>query len=175
MAMIFMLLYFLAITDGAFCGYRAAAGRSALIFKRTYYIKAMSRGAIWAHVAVMIAGLMAGVLLLRSSSYTELLTIFTQAGKYTLQVYLAYAAVISIAFAFRTINSVDIRSLTSTLIFGPFTLLRPIVAITGAMWALFKVPRLEIAIMVAVVLPMMLSMEWFLRHRYYHWESKSAA
>ena len=175
MAIIFFLLYLLAVCDAAFCGYRAAAGRSALIFKRTYYARAMGRGALWGHVAVTIAGLVGGVLLLLSSSRTELLAIFAEAAKSLLHVYLVYAGVMWLAFAFRAIPSVDIRSLTSTLIFGSFTLLRPLVVLAGAAWALFNVPRLEVTIMAAVVLPMMLSMEWFLRRRYYAWEFGSAS
>ena len=173
--MIFLLLYLLAVCDSAFCGYRAAAGRNALIFKRDYYAGAMRRGVLWGHGAVAIAGLGGGVLLVLASSRTELLGIFAEAGRHLLQVYLAYAGVIWLAFAFRAIPSVDIRSLTSTLIFGSFTLLRPLVVLAGAAWALFNVPRLEVTIMAAVVLPMMLSVEWFLRRRYYAWGFGSAS
>ena len=55
MALTFLLLYLLATCDAAFCGFRAAAGRNALLFKRAYYLRAMGRGALWGQLAVAVS------------------------------------------------------------------------------------------------------------------------
>jgi hypothetical protein len=74
-------------------------------------------------------------------------------------IYLPYAAFILVAFIFRIINSVDIRSITSTLIFGPFTLIRPLVAVIGVAYGVVAAPRVETIVFGIVVLTMMLSLE----------------
>jgi hypothetical protein len=164
--MTFLLLYLLACFDGAFSGFRAAAGHNALICKRAYFLRAMGRGLLWAQVAVIIAAALGIVLLLMAAASTDLLDAFEAAGRCLLQVYLPYATLIGLAFALRAIPNVDVRSLTSVLVFGPFTMIRPLVAVAGVLWALLNLPRMEIGLLGAVVLPMMLSMEWFLGRRY---------
>jgi hypothetical protein len=64
----------------------------------------------------------------------------------------------------RAVPSVDVRSLTSVLVFGPFTLARPAV-VAGAAWALSHVPRPGVAVMLAIVVPMMLLAEPWLARR----------
>jgi hypothetical protein len=83
-----------------------------------------------------------------------------------LAVYLPYAAVIAIGFAFRLIPSVDIRCLTSTLIFGPLVLIRPIVAIAGGIAAVGVAPRSEVAVLACSILIMMLGLEPLLDRLY---------
>src|SRR5262249_43521230 len=162
MALNFLLLYLLATCDAAFCGYRAAAGRNALLFKRNYYLRAMASGALWGQLAVALAGLAASVLVIASASPWRVLDDFARASSCLLQIYLPYAAIIALAFMMRTLPSVDVRSMTSVLVFGPLTLIRPIVVLTGFAWAIIRLPRVEVAIMAGVVIPMMLFLERFL-------------
>jgi hypothetical protein len=165
MALTFLLLYLLATCDTAFCGYRAEAGWNARLFKWGYYLRAMGRGVLWGQLAVALAGSAAGLLVVSSPSPGQLLDDYAEAGGRLLQVYLPFAGVIGLAFALRTLPSVDLRSLTSVLVFGPLTLLRPPVALAGVAWALLHVPRAEVAVMTAVALPMILLLERFLYWR----------
>jgi hypothetical protein len=161
-----LALYALATVDAAFCGYRAAAGRSALIAKRHYYQRAMLRGALWGQVAVAAA---AGALLafvLSSSEPTEAWHKLYAAGRRMLIVYLPYAGLILVAFAARAVPSVDVRSLTSTLVFGPMTLLRPFVAVAGMGWAIASSQDPLLGAIGIGVLALMLSMETLLGLRY---------
>ncbi|MEK7485099.1 MAG: hypothetical protein AABZ60_12295 [Planctomycetota bacterium] len=164
--MTFFLLYILATFDSAFCGYRAAAGQNALISKKIYYRRAMKIGSFYGQCAIAVAAVVGSLLLLFSASSTLLVKSYLQAGYCLLQIYLPYAGILCVAFLLRLIPSVDIQSLTSVFVFGPFTLLRPAVAVAGFAWALFGVPQMEVMIMACVILPMMLSMEWFLEHRF---------
>ena len=74
-------------------------------------------------------------------------------------VYVPFALIIVLAFLVRSIRSVDIRSITSTLIFGPFTLIRPLVAIAGLLYGVLAAPRPATIVLGALVLTMMLSLE----------------
>ena len=157
--MIALELWLLATLDASFTSYREAAGRNALIDKRAYYRQAMLRGALFGQVAVAIAAcVMAGIVWLAASP-KELFEDFNRVGARMLVIYIPYAAIILLALAIRSIPSVDIRSITSTLIFGPFTLIRPLVALSGLIYGLLAAPRVETIVVGLVVLAMMLSLE----------------
>jgi hypothetical protein len=88
-----------------------------------------------------------------------LLRDYNLAGARMLLVYVPYAVIILFAFIVRSIPSVDIRSITSTLVFGPFTLIRPAVAVAGVVYGVLAAPRLEIIVVAATILIMMLGLE----------------
>lgn len=152
-------LWFLATLDAAFTGYREAAGRNALIKKRRYYRQAMIQGALFGQMAVAISAVVIVILLLITPDRRLLINDFERAGARMLIVYLPYAGIILIAFAIRSLPSVDLRSITSTLIFGPFTLVRPLVAIGGVALGILAAPRIATAVLGLLVLSMMLSLE----------------
>jgi hypothetical protein len=156
--MIPFLLWLLASIDAAFIGYREAAGRNALINKRSYYRKAMLRGALFGQIAVAVAGifLLTAILLSSEPLIDELYAV----GARMLTVYIPFALIILLAFVVRTVPSVDIKSITSTVIFGPFTLLRPLVVIAGVVYGVWAAPKLIIFLLGALVLLLMLGLEW---------------
>lgn len=154
-----LLLWCLATLDSACSGYRAAAGRSGLICKRAYYRRAVIRGALLGQIAVATAaGAMQGLMLL-ASDRDALARDFLSAGRRTLSVYLPYAAMILAASLLRLFRSVDIKSLTSTIIFGPLTLIRPIVAVAGLALGVSAASRIEVVMTGFLILAMMLSLE----------------
>jgi hypothetical protein len=160
--MILILLYLLATIDAACCGYRDAAARSALIRKKAYYRRALVRGAIYGQAAIGLAGALMLVFIWFSSERALLINDLNEAGRRMLFVYLPYAVIVLAAFCLRLIPSVDLRSMTSMLIFGPFIFIRPLVAVAGVAWAVIAVPRAEVAVLCLLVLLLMLSLEPFL-------------
>ena len=164
-AAILVMLWFLATVDSAFIGYRAAAGRNALIRKREYYRRAMLRGALTGQIAIAVALVIIVAIIIPASDQPHLIADLQNGGVGMLKVYLPYAAVIAIGFAFRSIPSVDIRCLTSTLIFGPLVLIRPVVAVLGGIVAVAAAPRQEVAILASAILIMMLGIELLLDWR----------
>jgi hypothetical protein len=73
-------------------------------------------------------------------------------GARMLMVYVPYALILLITFCVRAIPSVDIRSITSVLIFGPFTFIRPLVVLAGAVWGVMAAPgAITIALAVLIV------------------------
>ncbi len=157
-----VLLWLLATVDSAFIGYRDGAGRSALIDKRDYYRRALIRGALVGQIAVAIVGIVAAGMLSASPQPARLFAAFEQVGTRMLMVYVPYALILAITFFFRAIPSVDIRSITSVLVFGPFTLIRPLVVLAGAIWGLFAVPAVEVLLLLVLIVTLMLGMGYAL-------------
>lgn len=160
--MIAGLLWLLATVDSAFIGYREAAGRNALIEKGAYFRRALIRGALVGQLAVLIVGVTTAIALAISSDAGALFSKFELIGARMLTVYIPYAIIILITFCIRAVPSVDIRSITSVLIFGPFTFIRPLIVLAGAVWGVLAAPgAITIAITVLIV-SLMLGLEYVL-------------
>ena len=160
--MIAGLLWLLATVDSAFIGYREAAGRNALIDKGAYFRRALIRGALFGQLAVLIAGVITAIALVSSNDAGALFSKFELIGARMLMVYVPYALIILITFCIRAVPSVDIRSITSVLIFGPFTFIRPLIVLAGAVWGVVAAPgAITIAITVFIV-SLMLGLEYAL-------------
>ena len=150
--MIAVLLWLLATVDSAFIGYREAAGRNALINKGAYYRHALIRGALFGQLAVLIVGVITAVLLVSSGDSRARFSELEAVGARMLMVYLPYALILLITFCVRAFPSVDIRSITSVLIFGPFTFIRPVVVLAGAVCGVIAAPgAITIALTVLII------------------------
>jgi hypothetical protein len=149
----------LATLDAAFIGYRNAAGRNALINKRAYYRHAMIRGALFGQIAVAIAGVVIATLVLLSPEPSERISQLHEAGARMLIVYVPYALILFLAFAVRAVPSVDVRSLTSVLIFGPFTLIRPLIVVCGVIWGFLAAPSFLTLLLGLLILTLILGLE----------------
>jgi hypothetical protein len=160
--MTFLLLWLLATVDSAFIGYRDAAGRSALIDKRHYYRRALLRGAVMGQIAVAIVGAVVVEILATTTQPLWWFATFDEVATRMLMVYVPYALILIATFFVRAIPSVDIRSITSVLVFGPFTLIRPLVVLAGAIWGFLAAPTAGVALLLALVVSLMLGMEFAL-------------
>lgn len=157
--MIALSLWTLATLDAALTGYRDAAGRSALIDKRAYYRRAMLRGALFGQVAVGVVGVVVAVLLLLSPEPRALFEELERVGSRMIIVYVPYALIILFTFVVRAAPSVDLRSITSVLIFGPFTLIRPLVVAAGVAWGFLAAPGPVTLSLCLLILSLMLALE----------------
>lgn len=160
--MTIFLLWLLATIESTFIGYREAAGRSALIDKSSYYRRAMIRGALLGQAAVAIVGVVALGMLLTDPQPGRLFETFEQVATRMLLVYVPYALIVIITLFIRAIPSVDIRSITSVLVFGPFTLIRPPVVLAGAIWGLLAAPTARVLLLLGLIVSLMLAMEYVL-------------
>lgn len=157
-----LLLWLLATVDSAFIGYRDAAGRSALIDKRHYYRRALLRGALMGQIAVAIAGILAVGLFAAAPQPARFFDTLEHVATRMLVIYVPYALILIATFFVRAIPSVDIRSITSVLVFGPFTLIRPLVVLAGAIWGLLAAPTASVTLLLSLVVILMLGMEYAL-------------
>jgi hypothetical protein len=122
------LLLLLAVADGAFAGFRSSAGRTGLIRHRRSDYRAAMRG------AGLAGALLAPVLAVMCAEAVRpaRLEDLARAGTAMLAIYGPSALVVLIALGGYTVLSWRLRYLASALVLGPFTLLRPAVAILGA-------------------------------------------
>ena len=157
--MIAGLLWLLATVDSAFIGYREAAGRNALIEKGAYFRRALVRGALFGQVAVLLAGVVTVIALATSNDAAVLFSKFELVGARMLTVYIPYALIILITFCIRAVPSVDIKSITSVLIFGPFTFIRPLIVIAGAVWGVLAAPGAVTIALAVLIVTLMLGLE----------------
>jgi hypothetical protein len=157
--MIAALLWLLATVDSAFIGYREAAGRNALIDKGAYFRRALIRGALFGQLAVLIVAVITAIVLVSSSDARALFSNLESVGARMLIVYVPYALILLITFCVRAIPSVDIRSITSVLIFGPFTFIRPLVVLVGAVWGVLAAPGAITIALTVLIVTLMLGLE----------------
>ena len=139
-------LYVLLTLDAMFSGICAASGRDARIDKRSYFLNAMIHGIGWGQVACLL-----GLLILTGAVYASAdpglaVEQMVRVGGRMVWVYLVYAVIILSFFAVRAIPSVDIRSMTSTVAFGPLTLVRPAVIVLGIGWGLSGGAQTSVAV-----------------------------
>jgi protein-S-isoprenylcysteine O-methyltransferase Ste14 len=160
--MTLVALYLLATLDGALCGFRAFAGRSALIYKRLYYTRAMVRGAIAAQIASFVSLFVLLLTVAVSHHRAALRADLESAAGGMLWVFVPYAAAVVSNLALRALPSTDIRASTSVMVLGPLTGLRSFVMIAGALYGIWSASLLETKLLGLFVLVGMLSLETFL-------------
>lgn len=140
-------LYVLGLVHGGFSGFREAAGRNLRIRKRRYFFRAVVRGLLVAQVAATI---IFAVILSMYLRQPDVLATLSAAGERALIVYLGYTVLVLLAFVPYAFRSVEVRSLTIVAVFGPLTLMLPLVILAGAIAAIASTPRAEVATLFAV-------------------------
>jgi hypothetical protein len=155
-------LYVLATIDSIASGYAAAAGRSALIRKGPHYRSAMWRGFVLGQIAAAVSLSLILAAMQAAPDPAPFRADLIRVWIRMLQVYVPFAVVILGAFAFRLIPSVDVRCMTSTLVFGPLSGIRPLVGIAGFAWGVLAAPRPAIVAGGAAILLLWLALEWVL-------------
>ncbi len=126
-------LLILALLDGAFAGFRSSAGRTGLINHRAVDQQAARRGA---GLACLLLAPAIAVACGDALAHPGHLDDYTRAGIAMLAVYGPYALLVLIALACYATLDWRLKYLASALILGPFTLLRPAIAILGAALAM---------------------------------------
>jgi len=123
----------LAILDGALAGFRSSAGRTGLIDHRRDDRQAARRGTGLACALLTPAVAVASAdVAIRPGHLQD----YSRAGTAMLAVYGPYALLVLTALACYATLNWQLKYLASALILGPFTLLRPGVAILGAALAM---------------------------------------
>ncbi len=121
-----LALAVLALLDGCFSGFRGAAGRDARTDKRAYARRACLHGTVAG--AAVLGVLTAVCAVLVPGRYAA----FTTAGGRMLLVLVPYALlVLGALVAYSGSPRPAVQTLASTLVLGPFTLVRPLVVVAG--------------------------------------------
>jgi hypothetical protein len=136
--MTLLVLYILALLDGLLCGARVCMGRSAVIAKRRYYVRAQLRGLVGAQIISTIALIALLVVALASAHRAALRADLEAAAERMLWVFVPYAALVLGNMLLRLVPSTDIRSATSVMMLGPLTAIRPLVMVAGAVYGIWR-------------------------------------
>jgi hypothetical protein len=166
-AAVAVMLFILAILDGAFAGFRSSAGRTGLINHRQSDHQAARRGAVLAFV--VLAPVMAATSL-DIAVHPALRGDYTRAGTVMCAVYGPYALLVLTALACYATLDWPLKYLATALILGPFTLLRPGIAVLGAAIAAVLSNDLAVAIMAGLSVVAVLAVEpvagrlWYARN-----------
>ena len=129
-----VVLCVLALLDGCFSGFRAAAGRDGRIDKRAYARAACAQGTRWG-LAVIVALAVCSLAALADEPgrYTE----FVRAGTRMLLVLVPYAVlVLGALLGYISLRRTSLQTLMTTLILGPFTLMRPLIVVAAVLLGL---------------------------------------
>ncbi|MCA8945855.1 MAG: hypothetical protein KDB29_06495 [Planctomycetes bacterium] len=157
--MIPLALFLLATLDAVFVGYRDATGRSGLVRKRSYYGRAMLRGGLVGQLPITAIAATVVLCFLLAPDFQGLWRAFEVYGKTLICVFAPYSAVVLLAFIPRLTPSVDVRSMTNVVVFGPFTALRPFLIVGATLLAAWQSPRIETVVLTGVIVLSMLSLE----------------
>lgn len=126
------LLLFLGVLDGCFSGFRAAAGRDGRTDKRAFAVSACVQGTKAGCVAMALLGLVLTLALTAGVPYSALVL----GGHAMLAVFLPYASVVLLALVgWGSFRRLELQTLMSTLVLGPFTLVRPLLVLVGCVRA----------------------------------------
>ena len=125
------LLLALAIFDGMLAGFRAAAGRDGRIDKGSYIRAALLRGMLGGIAAVALDGALAAMLVVTSPDRDATWTAMLGAGTAAIWVFGAFATLtlLSIVLWFSPVH--EHRLLSTMIVLGPLTLVRPVVIVAG--------------------------------------------
>lgn len=157
-----LALYILALLDGLLCGLRSSMGRCPLIRKGSHYTRALVRGVIGAQIISTLALIALAATAALSSRRAALRGDLEEAAGRMLWVFVPYAALVIFNLALRLIPSVDVRSLTSVVMLGPLTAIRPLVMTAGVLYGIFASRMIETWVLGLFVLVLMLSLEFAL-------------
>ena len=123
-----MYLYSLATVLTIFVGFRDAAGRNARILKKHYYVSCIFKAFVLGQACLVP---LVCVAFLCSANFG----IIEGISNRCLPVFSAYTALVFLTFVPYAIPNWEIKSLVTVVVFGPLTLLQPLVILSGTVYA----------------------------------------
>jgi hypothetical protein len=132
-----LLLAILAVVDSLFTGFRAAAGRNPSLVKVDYFLRAVWRGMAVGVLAVGLGGVFVAVTMLLADDAAALYAAYHHVAARLVLVYGVYATTVLLAMLAWTYPDPLTRAAATVVVLGPFTLIRPIVIVAGASFALW--------------------------------------
>lgn len=129
-------LVLLSLLDAAFAGYRDAAGRNGRIFKDEFFRHGIRRGLRAGWVAVMVCAVWVGLAAAFSDDTARLAAELTAGASAMAAVLSGYAVLVLVAVALWFIAEANVRAVSSIILLGPLTLIRPfLVLLAGVIGA----------------------------------------
>jgi hypothetical protein len=130
-----VVLGLLALVDAGFAGFRAATGRNARIRKRPYYLVAVRRGVAGGAIGLGLVALLVVVTLGGSADPGARYDALVRAGMRMFQVLVPFAALVVASLLAYWLLPMRESTFVILVGLGPFTLLRPAVALGATVWS----------------------------------------
>ena len=124
-----VLVWLLVTLDGGFAGFRDAAGRSLHLDLRPMQVRNILRGLGGAQVVCLLSAV--PLLVGMAGGDTTLEEAFVRTGSMLVAFFGVYATLVLSSLSIYLLPDPDISSLSTVLVLGPLTLLRPVVIIAG--------------------------------------------
>jgi len=140
-------LVILGLVDGAFSGFRSSLGRTGMVDHVASDRTALRRGA-WLVVVLTTPAVLA--LVVDIGLRGERVHVYVQAARTFLVILAPYAATVLAALAAYAALSWELKYLASALILGPFTLVRPYVAIAATVITVLGASDWSVAVAAAL-------------------------
>ena len=121
-------LYILATTLTLFVGFRDAAGRNARITKKQYYLDCIVRAFLLGQICLLP---LVALAFLSSADFT----IIDGMSERCLPLFTAYTVLVFMTFVPYAVPNWEIKSLVTVVVFGPLTVLQPLVVFCGTLYA----------------------------------------
>lgn len=157
----------IALIDGMMAGFRAATGRNGRIRKRGYYVVAMRRGLAAGATVLGCLALVLTVVLATAPGPATRYTDLTHAGTTMLWIIGPYAAIVVASLAGYAVLPRRLATFLILLGLGPFTLLRPWVAIAAGLTAAWTAPNPLTAGCAMLAATSVLAVEPWVHYRWY--------
>ena len=161
------LLVLLALVDGAFAGFRAATGRNARIRRRAYTLRAAWRGLATSLVGLGATAVLAGMALVFTAHPGQRYDRLVHAGTRMLAVLLPFAGAVVLSLAMYLLLPMRESTFVILVGLGPFTLIRPAVAVVAAAWSVIGAADWLVWAGTIVAATGVLSVEPWVHHRWY--------
>ena len=157
------VLVTLAALDGAFAGFRASRGRDGLVWHAAADRVAAARGA---GLSALLVGPV-GALVLVDAARPGRTAMYNKAAVAALTVYGPYAVLVLVALGAYLTLSWRRAFLASAVLLGPLTLVRPIVAVAGVVFAAVRTGDLHATVLMAAAAAAVLAVEPACGRRWY--------
>jgi hypothetical protein len=145
-----LALWVLCVVDGAFAGYRDAAGRDGRIFKAELYRRAIRRGARYGLGVSVATALVVAIAVVSAPAPAARYDELVECARWMLIPIGAYATAVLVALGVWSTAESDLRTLASVIVLGPFTLARPYLIAAAAAVGVAVAPSVPAAIAVGV-------------------------
>ena len=122
------VLALLALIDGACAGFRSSVGRTGLVRHRAADLRAAVHGVVLVVALLLPATAIAAGAVAAGASARD----FAAAGDWMLRILIPYAAAVLLALLAYGVLGWRQKYLAMALVLGPFTLVRPAVAVAAA-------------------------------------------
>lgn len=153
------LLAILVVFDAGLAGFRAAAGRDGRIAKGAYFRAAVARSFVGALGVLALNAAIVALLVVTASSTDAAWATMTEAAELCVWIFGGFATVTLAAFAFWFSPIEEYRLLSTIIVLGPLTLIRPLIIIGGLAAVCLATPDVRVIVAAVIACVTMLTFE----------------